>query len=79
MIAQKSARLLSNLLLKIIIYCVYQPSITLSSKSVLNFKLSVVTFLWLMSCLMNLSQNCMKRKYFNKFFVSNAIICIYSR
>ena len=47
----------SNLLLKIIIYCVTdQPSITRSRRSVLNFKFSVLTFPRLMGCSMSITQ-----------------------
>ena len=52
---------LSNLLSKTIIYCVTdQPSITWSWSSVLNFKLSVLTFSRPMSCSMSI-----KEWYFN--------------
>ena len=48
----------SNLLLKIIFYCVIdQPSITVSRRSVLNFKFSALTFLRSMGCLMSIEQN----------------------
>ena len=47
---------LSNLLLKVIIYCVTgQSSITRSRRSVLNFKFSDLTFLRSMSCSMSCS------------------------
>ena len=67
---------------KIIIYCVTdQLFITRSSRSVLNFKFSVFTFLRSMSCSMSIEQNCVKRKTFNSnlsaiIIIITAITCI---
>ena len=57
-----------------IIYCVTdQPSITRSRRSVLNFKLSVLTFSRLMSCSMSIEQKLCKVKFFQLQSMSNAI------
>ena len=68
---------LSNLLLKVIIYCVTgQPSITRSRRSVLNFKFSDLTFLRSLSCLMSIEQKLWYVKIFQLKSMSNAITCI---
>ena len=56
---------LSNLLQKILIYCVNnQPPITRSRRSVLNFKFSVLTFLSSMTCPMSIEQKLWEEKIF---------------
>ena len=52
-----------------------QPSITWSWRSVLNFKLSVLTFSRLMSCSMSIEQKLCKVKIFQLESMSNAIRC----
>ena len=77
-------RLLSNLLLKIIIYFVtavtvqWPPYITQSRSSVTIFKFSILTFLRSMICSMS-NEHWAKiawREIFQLQFVSNAITCI---
>ena len=71
---------LSNLQLKITIYCVTdQPPIARSRRSALNFKFSVLTFLRSMSCSMSIEQNLCEEKIFQLQAVSNAIRCIDQR
>ena len=71
---------LSNLPLKLFIYRVTdQPSITQSRRSVLNFKLSALTFSRLMSCLMCIEQKLCNVNVFQLQSMSNAIGCINQR
>ena len=59
-----------------IIYCVTdQLSITRSRRSVLNFKLSVLTFSKSMSCLMSIEQKLCKVKKIQLQSMSNAMRC----
>ena len=70
----------SNLPLQTFIYCVTdQPSITRSRRSVLNFKLSVLTFSRSMSCSMSIEQKLCEVKIFQLQSMSNAIRCINQR
>ena len=72
---------LSNLLLKLIIFCFTdQPPITQSPRSVLNFKFSIFTFQGWWDTEWVLSKNCAKRKKKLRLqTMSNAIICIDKR
>ena len=71
---------LSNLPLQTFIYCVTdQPSITQSRRSVLNFKLSVLTFSRSMSCSMSIEQKLCKLKIYQLQSMLNAIRCIDQR
>ena len=56
-----------------------QPPITQSGRSVLNFKLSVLTFSRLMSCSMSIEQKLCKVKIFHFQSMLNAIRCIDQR
>ena len=70
----------SNLPLQTFIYCVTdQPSITRSRRSVLNFKLSVLTFSRSMSCSMSIEQKLCEVKIFQLQSMLNAIRCIDQR
>ena len=63
---------LSNLPLKIIIYCITDPpSITLSRRSVLIFKFSVLTFLRSISRSTSIEQKMRKVKIFQLQSISN--------
>ena len=79
-IKQHSMAAHKSLETKTIIYCVTdrQP-ITQSWRSVLNFKISVLTFLRLISCLMSIGQVWCKDKIFLLQSMSNAIRCIDKR
>ena len=62
------------------IYCVNdQPFITRPRRSVLNFKLSVLTFSRSMSCLMSTEQKLCEMKIFQLQSMQNAIKCINER
>ena len=71
----------SNVLLKIIIYCITdQQSIMRSRRSVLNFKLSVFTFLRSASVKKwTLRKKLCEEKIFQLQSISNAIVCIVQR